>query len=83
MNTMPVIKRIMLMLMPPEPWSWGSNSVAQSEMHVILLPGRARLLSANPILSWSTSNMPTKAVKKALPRIIEFELWLPSKAIWV
>ena len=52
-------------------------------MQLILLPGRALVLSANPILSFSTSKMPTKAVKKALPSTIELELYPPRKAIYV
>ena len=52
-------------------------------MQDILLPGRALVLSANPILSFSTSKIPTKAVKKALPRTIELELCPPRKAIYV
>ena len=54
----------------------GSTGVSEHEfpMHVMELPGRVRALSAKPILSFSVSNIPTKAVKKALPSTIELSL---------
>ena len=36
------------------------------------LPGKARILLANPTLSFYVSNIPTNAVKKALPNTIAF-----------
>ena len=47
-------------------------SDSQSPTQVILLPVSALALAARPSLSPSTSKMPTKAVKKALPRMTAF-----------
>jgi len=39
--------------------------------HLMELPGRARVLSAKPSLSFSVSNIPTNAVKNAAPKMTE------------
>jgi len=39
-------------------------------MHMSEVPGNVRVLEANPNLSFSASNIPVKAVKKALPSTI-------------
>ena len=46
----------------------------ESLIHLIELPGSALVLSANPNLSFSTSNMPKNEVKKAPPSTTVFLL---------
>ena len=50
-------------------------------LHFIELPGRVYELSANPILDYSLSKIPTKAVKKAAPSTIALSLLLESNPI--
>ena len=47
-------------------------------MQAMEFPTKARVLSANPSLLLSISNIPTKAVKKGLPNTIELSLFESS-----
>jgi hypothetical protein len=48
---------------------------------LIELPGWVLILSAKPILPFSVSNIPTNAVKKALPKTMALSLLEARRAI--